>query len=184
MPLQLRTRGRPAKEVLVSEVGPVTQADLVVLNEARRSESPALKRISDRHHGLARALASGMPEGEAAVLHGYSLSRVSILKGDPAFQQLLAIYRKQTDVLYRGLHEKLVGVAGSALDELETRLEEAPEDISVGQLIQITQLGADRTGHGPQSTTVNVNIGLADKLRMARERALEASKLPPAEAAE
>ena len=46
--------------------------------------------------------------------------------------------------------------------------------ISVGQLMELTKLGADRTGHGPQSSTnLNVRVDLADRLKAARQRVLE-----------
>ena len=121
---------------------------------------------------------------------GYDPSRVSILKSDPAFTELVAFYRKGQEEQYYGIHEKLAGVAGDALDELQERLEEKPKDFSVGQLMDLSKMGADRTGHGPSSsTTIDVKHGLAEKLDAARKRVerlrdepieLEAKDITPA----
>ncbi len=171
----LRTRGRAPKPVTASVLRELDATDLACLATEKGSTASPLKRISERHHALARNLASGMPEGEAAIVCGYDLSRVSILKADPTFQELLAFYRKDVQEAYRGMHDRLFGVAMDALDELATRLEEKPEDLSIGQLIEVTKMGSDRTGFGPQSqqTNVNVNVDIATRLEAARKRVAE-----------
>lgn len=158
-------------------VRPLVQADFSALSEEKGSETSALKRISDRHHALARNLAGGMGEGEAALVCGLSPSRVSILKNDPQFRELLEFYRGEVNLVYRDMHEMLAGVGKLALDELTERLEEAPEKVSVGQLMEVVKLGADRVGYGPQSSTtnLNVNIDMAARLQAARKRIAERS---------
>lgn len=167
-----RTTGRAAKPVSAVVVRELDAADLAALGEEKGSKPSALKRLSERHHALARVLASGVKPSEAAITCGYAPSRVSILQDDPAFKELLEFYRNDVDAQYRGLHERLSGLALDAAEVLQERLEENSDDISFGQLMELTKLGADRTGHGPQSNTVNLNIGvdLADRLQKARER--------------
>lgn len=160
----------------VEIAGPVLEAHVAFL-EADRPErkTPALKRISDRHHSLARSIASGMPQGQAAAIHGYNYAHTSVLMSDPAFRELVDVYRSQINMEMNSLHSKLAMVAGSALNQLQDRLEE--EDLPVNQLLNIAQMGADRVGAGPSSTNVQVNIhaNLADRMRAARERAMRAS---------
>lgn len=172
----VRTRGRAAKAIPVTVKRPLVPEDLEYLNTRERgSTAPPIKKLRDRHHALAKCLAQGMEDGDAAILCNYDPSRVSILKSDPAFKELVAFYRKAVQEEYRGIHEKLAGVANDALDEITDRLEEKPEDFSVGQLMELSKMGADRTGHGPTSKTqVDVRHGLADKLEAARARALAA----------
>jgi hypothetical protein len=167
-----RTSGRAAKPPSAEVVRELDEADIVLLSEEKGSEAPPLKRLSERHHSLARSLAGGMSPSEAAITCGYSTSRVSILQDDPAFRELLAFYRSDVEVQYRDLHVRLSGLALDAADELAQRLEEAPEELSVGQLMDLTKMGADRTGFGPQtsSTTLNVNVDLASRLEAARRR--------------
>ncbi len=66
---------------------------------------------------------------------------------------------------------------------LAERLEDTPEAIAIDALLDITKLGADRTGFGPASRTTNVHVhvGLADRLKTARERAkvIEHAPLAP-----
>ncbi len=168
----VRTRGRAPVHLTAELVREIIPADLELLAAEKGSKTPALKRLSDRHHALARALASGLySPGEAALMTGYDPSRVSILQGDPTFQELLAFYRAEKDRAFSTTQDKLASVAGSALDEIQTRLEDEPEKLSVGQLIQLAALGADRTGNGPTSTqTLNVNDNTAQRLKVARER--------------
>lgn len=170
-----RTRGRAAKPVSAAVVRALDEADLSLLADEKGSVPAAVKRLSERHHALARNLAGGMAPSEAAIVCGYSLSRVSILQDDPAFKELLHFYREDVKGQYRDLHTRLAGIAADALDVLQDRLEEQPEDLSVGQLIELSKMGADRTGFGPQTsqTNLNVNIDLASRLEAARKRVRE-----------
>jgi hypothetical protein len=154
----------------------LTEDDLRLLSEARSIEAPPLQRITERHHALARALASGLGEGEAAALVGYDQSRVSILKGTPAFRELLELYRERKDAEFAEMHSMLAGLSKDAALELRARLEDNPEQLSVGQLLQTLQLAADRTGFGPtskQETTIRVDLGARLEAARARARAAQ-----------
>lgn len=171
-----RTTGRPMLPLSAEVVGEITVADLELLGSAKGYEIPAIKRLSERHHALARAIVSGASMGEAALICGYDISRISILKNDPSFKELIAFYSEDKDRAFRDTQAKLAGIASDALDELQTRLEDSPDKIPLDKLIQLVTLGADRTGNGPSSTqTVNLNSGVADRLQAARER-LEARR--------
>jgi hypothetical protein len=167
-----RTRGRAQREVVATTVRELEGGDLQLLGAEKGSEPSALKRLSDRHHALARNLASGMGAGEAGLVCGYVASRVSILQTDPAFRELIEFYRRDVTAQYRDLHQRLSGLALDAAEELADRLETEPEKVSIGQLMEITKMGSDRTGHGPQTSTtnLNVNVDLAGRLQRARER--------------
>lgn len=184
-PETLRTTGRANKPLSFVEVRELDEVDLVLLGEEKGSVATPLKRLSDRHHALARCLASGMAEGDAAISCGYVSSRVSILKADPAFQELLHFYRQDVTTKYLDMHSVLAGLSLDAAMELRERLEDdisaEEKKISVGQLVELTKLGADRTGYGPQSSQVNVNIDLADRLKAARERVAQRQLSPPEE---
>jgi hypothetical protein len=97
---------------------------------------------------------------------------VSILKDDPAFQELLEFYREEKDRAFRSVQDKLAGIASDALDELQTRIEDEPDKFTVTQLLALLTTAADRSGNGPASSTtnLNVNVGLADRLEEARKR--------------
>jgi hypothetical protein len=169
-----RTRGRAPKPIAAVVVRELEKNDLLLLDGEKGSKPSALKRLTERHHALARNIASGMAPGEAAIIQGYSLSRVSILQNDPAFKELLKFYREDAERPFRDLHNRLAGMSMDAAEELAARLEEdmQAEDkkISIGQLMEITKLGADRTGFGPQSSQLNVNVDLSGRLEAARKR--------------
>lgn len=168
----LSARGRRAVPLEAQVVRELRGEDLALLAQPGEIQPIELKRLSDRHHGLARALASGISEGEAAVMFGYDQSRVSILKSSPAFRELLELYRDVKDTEFADMTARLAGLAKDAVLILQDRLEDAPEDISTGQLLQIATMGADRTGHGPTSKQeVNVTHNLAARLDAARQRA-------------
>ena len=175
----MRTRGRTARPIVATVKRELQPSDIATLQDERESVAPAIKRISERHHALARNLAGGMSPSEAAIVCGYVGSRVSILLDDPAFKELLNFYRADVNAQYRDLHVRLSGLALDAAEELSARLEEKPEEISITALMELTKMGAVRTGFGPQSSTtnLNVNVDLAGRLQRARERVAERQAL-------
>jgi hypothetical protein len=170
-----RTRGRAAKPVAAVEMRDLTDADLALLDTEKGVHAPTIKKIRESHHALARALASGMRPAEAAQVTGYSLSRISIIKADPAFQDLMTVYTDQVGEIYANLHDKMAAMAVDVVEELHERLHEDPEEFTTNQLLDVAKTFADRTGHGPQTKTqnVNVNIDLATRLEAGRRRADE-----------
>jgi hypothetical protein len=180
-----RVMGRASKPISAVQVRELDSVDIALLGEEKGSRAAPLKRLSERHHALARCLASGMEPGDAAITCGYVTSRVSILQADPAFQELLAFYREDVQAKYLDMHGVLAGLSLDAAVELRERLEEDMQanekKMSVGQLVELTKLGADRTGFGPQSSQLNVNVDLAGRLQAARERVAQRRLAPPDE---
>ena len=157
-------------------VRPIVESDLVRLSMEEKLVKPnPIKRLSSRHHALARCIAGGMSSGEAAISCGYLTSSVSILLSDPTFAELVAKYRANIEAKFLGVQEKIAGLAEDAFDILQDRVNSDPDKIDTRDLMEIAKLAADRSGNGPQrNTTVNVNIGLADRLEAARRRMSEA----------
>jgi len=158
----------------------LSEADLERLGTVRGDQKPIplTKRMTMRHHALARYLALGMPDFEAAALTGYKPATISVLKTDPAFHELMDFYRKKSEAelteVSLDLHKRMFGMSVDAADELHRRVEEEPETFSHGQLLDVMKVTADRTGHGPsQSTNITVSVSMSDRLRHARERVNE-----------
>ena len=141
---------------------------------------PELKNIRHTHHRLAQYIAGGMEDSRAAVLCNYSINRVSILKSTPAFQELLAHYKATVDEEFTDFVSVAAGLGLDALQELQRRLDETPEQFSVNALLELTKTVADRSGNAPvsRSLNVNMNLGLGDRLKAARERANAAANGP------
>lgn len=146
-----RSLGRAPVPFTHSPDRELTKADLVRLEVEQGIKAPQVQRLSDRHHALAKTLAEGISPGNASISTGYSLSRISILKADPAFQELCAFYRTEKDVLESRVIDRLSNLTLSAVSLLEDRLEDAPEEIRTRELLDIATAGLDRTGYGPSS---------------------------------
>jgi hypothetical protein len=164
--------GRQASEISAEFVRELTEADLLS-PVAQTQFALSIKKIRDSHHALARVLATGSSEAEASLITGYSPSRISILKADPQFQDLLEFYRNQAKEVTADFRARMALTGMTALAELQERLEEEPEKISTALMKDIVKDLADRTGHAPNSGSkpgVNVNINLSDNMANARAR--------------
>lgn len=169
----IRTVGRAAKTLTAKVVGEVMEADLAALAEERGVKPKPLKTLRERHHRLARLIASGVNQNTAALMCDYTPSTVSILMDDPAFRELLTVYREDLHAQYLETAEAMAGMAKDGTMLIRERMEEFGKEIPLDKLIDIVKLGADRTGLGPQSISnqnVNVNVNLADRLAAARKR--------------
>lgn len=172
--LDLNIAGRNSRPLTAHITGELAVADLESLRDEGATPAPRIKQLRQRHHALAKALCDGIPDGEAGIICGYSASRVSILKSDPTFKELMVFYDTTRKDRYVELHDKIANLGEDVMDEMSSRLEDDPDAVSMGQLIELGKLALDRSGFGPQSNTnVNVNVGLSEKLAMARARALE-----------
>lgn len=97
----------------------------------------SIKRIRDHHHLIAKLVAKGMRTGDIAREVGYSISRISILKNDPAFRQLVEMYRCNLDQLeaaaFFDLKKKAALLLATVLDHRQDHYEEDPDSISPEQ---------------------------------------------------
>lgn len=167
-----RLRGRAGAELTAYVVRDLTPADLELTLVSKGTTAPSIVKIRDRHHYLARCLASGMADAEASLHTGYTASRISILKGDPAFQELLAFYHANVDAAFSDMNRRMATLGTDMVEELHSRLEEDPESLPSELVLDAIKVLADRTGNGPSSKTTNVNIsvGLADRMEAGLRR--------------
>lgn len=162
--------GRKARPLTAEVVRELTEADLALLSTERGIKPSHIQRLSERHHALARCLASGLSVSDACAITGYTPSRVSILKGDPSFEELVSFYSSGKADLVQDLGDKMRANALEAQNILAERLEDTPDAVGIDALLDITKLGADRTGFGPasKSTHVHMHVGFADRLKAKR----------------
>jgi len=180
-----KRRAEVPLSALVVKVEPLTAEHVAaaqqMVEEGRNLgvTTPDLKAIRHTHHRLAQLLAGGMDEMVAAKLCNYSISRVSILKGDPAFQELLAHYSNVVDDAFSDFATAAGELSVDVVHRLQQMLDEEPEKISPGTLIEMGKFLADRSGNAPvqRILNTNVNVNLGDRLRAARER-VRAAALP------
>lgn len=164
--------GRQAKDLQPRFLRELEPADLLV-PATEITKAPPVKELRDRHHALARVLATGTKEGEASLVTGYSLSRISILKADPQFRELVEFYRESATEVVADFRQRMAMVGITATEVLSERLEDNPDEIGTGLLTDIVKTMADRTGHAPAkgpSAQVSIHVELQDRMQRARER--------------
>lgn len=149
--------------------------DLSALREKRKA--PAVGRFKDSHHRMARLFATGMRHKQVAAQCGYSLIRVQTIHPDPAFQELIAHYRKEVTAAFAEAVDDYYEVATSNMLKAERMLadkldqaDEADETLPTRELISISRDAADRFGYGKRQTNLNVNVDFAAQLEKAIKR--------------
>lgn len=163
---------QPKTPLTVEMLRPLTSDDMAQVFEERALRPQRLQRITSRHHALARYIAGGYTRENAAILAGYSVATVnSVLMNDPTFLELVEFYKSDEVATLRSLQEKMLGIGLEAAELLQQRMEEQPDKITVGQLLEIHRTMADRTGHGPKTVSeTNVNISIGERLNAAKNR--------------
>lgn len=170
--LSLEPRGRRESPTEVTYAGEVGESDLALLAGSRDTKPRPIQKLRDRHHLLARCVAGGMSLTEASAITGYEPSRISVLKSDPAFKELVAGYQQTKELAFADFQDRAAAVALEALNLIHEELEDSPEEVSMGQKLEIVKTLADRTGNAPISRAVNVNanIDIGDRLNKANAR--------------
>lgn len=173
----LSTPGRRPVALDATVIRDLRPADFILLTENRSTQPAELKRVTERHHAIARLLASGMKSGEVAATLGITLNRISILKNSPAFAELLALYVDTKDLEFAEVASRMAGVSKDALNLIQDRLEDDPDTFTHKELREVATAFADRTGHGPtaKSVAVSINATMGDRLEAARNRAKAAA---------
>lgn len=175
-------RGRKAANLpLVLGTAELTASEVATLGEREAGIKPTpLQRVTTRHKKAARLLAKGETVSQVSLATGLTVSRISILKQDPAFQEQVSVYQTEAEERVRAYDDVVVeglqNLTIDAIEELERRIAEEGEDLSSGELLSIIRQGADRTGHAPkrvEERSLTVNFG--DRLQEARKRALAAA---------
>ena len=168
-------RGRPTQGRVIGNVRSLVADDLPKLQERRTR--PAANRFRDTHHNVARLFAAGLRHNEVARRAGYSLVRISILYADPAFQELIAYYRKLVTASFVAAVDEYMELGTSNMMKAERmiadKLEAADaegETLPVRDLLAISRDAADRFGYGKKQTNVNVNVDFAAQLERAIRR--------------
>lgn len=175
-------RGRKPRELSqrleVGEPRPLRAEDVVATGPSYplpTSTPPALQKLRSRHHQLAQLLSSGLTDFQVSVGLGYSISRISILKSDPAFKELLAYYEKQHEALHLDVQERLIHLGLDSIETLQHRLDDDPDEFSNKELLEVAEMALDRTGHG-KSSTVSVLHGLDDETHALLKAQHESSR--------
>lgn len=155
LPRRGRPRSAPAPTIL-REIGPEDEVEL--RGEREAAQQRPLEKVRHTHHLAARELALGRRVVDVAAVTGYTPQRISDLKNDPTFQELVSHYQTQHDERRLNVQERLESLGVALTEEVLERLDAAPESFSNEELRRWAETALDRAGHGPQATrTLNVN---------------------------
>lgn len=162
-------KGRRPAPIFYNVTRHLNEADIAALWDHQRDNTgPKIKALRYNHHVLAKAVASGKSGIECGNLTGMSPVYISILKNDPAFQELVSFYADEMNELYVDVHQRMATLGTSILEELTERFEADPDKFTKRELLDMFTAMADRSiptakgGPAPQQAIVaGPNGGLA-----------------------
>jgi hypothetical protein len=128
------------KQVIWEVIRSLKPEDMTLLNTSLPSPRASLTQIRHSHHQLAQLLSEGRQQSEAALLTGYSPTYVSVLKDDPSFQDLIAYYAAQQELVYVDVLERMKSLGLSTIDELQNRMEEDASSFTNRELMEQAEL--------------------------------------------
>lgn len=159
-------RKAPLTVDVLRELGPGD-----VMQDADGPGLPAVQRLRESHHRVARLVARELHDAEISAITGMDLHRVNHLRNkDPAFRELVSFYRASREEELDYVKGRLHTLSLDALAEIQSRLDDAPETFSLKDLQSVAELSLDRTGHGPQSkVSAMVGVLTGEDLKALKE---------------
>ncbi len=163
-------KGRRPAPIHYGSPRPLTESDIASMWDHLGSGQkgvPRLKALRYNHHLLAKAVASGKSLLECSRLCGLSVPRISDLKNDPAFQELVSFYAEELNEVYVDVHQRMAALGTSVLEELAERFEADPDKFTKRELMELFTTMADRSiptakgGPSPQQALSVGGAGLA-----------------------
>lgn len=180
-------KGRRPAPLTYGQPRALTEADIVSMWDANASGAkgiPRIKTLRYNHHMLAKAVASGKSLLECSQLTGLTGGRISDLKNDPAFQELVSFYSEELHEVYVDVHQRMAALGTSVLEELTERFEAEPEKFTKRELLELFTTMADRSiatakgGPNPQQAIVTGGgNGLALQINFVSPAAAEPETL-------
>lgn len=151
----------PISVVGVRELTPLEAEAVRVISRTGTAPLPEMKAIRARHHELARLLAAGNKEKEAAEILGMHVQTVQILKRSPAFTALLSHYMAIRDSEALGIRERIEQTALDVLLHVSERLQTAGDEIPLEELRKLGESLLDRSGYSPVQKSIQLHGGLS-----------------------
>ena len=118
------------------------------------SELSIVERFRESHHAVARMFASGMTPSMIRQRTGYSQRRLTLLWGDPSFQELIAHYAQRVQEVWEEKLDTFLDLGMSNMIRAESQIaehldksEDTGELLPVSTLDRISQGRADRFGY-------------------------------------
>jgi hypothetical protein len=151
-------------------VRPLTPEDIPTLSAQTTQIAPAgspIARIKHAHHSLARRIALGESPTVISAATGYSPGYISTIQRDPAFIELLSYYTTQAEQIFVDVAERMRDLGIASIEELQSRLDEKPEEWSRRELMELAELmlvkplaAAGKFGQNGGSTSSGIAISV------------------------
>lgn len=121
----------------------LTEEDLPELRNPSKlatAASPVVKELKSSHHRLAQLLAQGHHHAEVSLLTGYSEGYISRMLDDSAFKSLMKHYAVVDEIKHTDVVERMRSLGIDAMEELQKRLAEHPEEFSIRETQELMEL--------------------------------------------
>jgi len=124
----------------------LTEDDLPALARPSKTERSggSVVKLHSRHHQIARLVAEGRDLADIALISGYNSAFISQLQHNPAFAALVAHYSGVAEIAAVDAIERLKALGVEAIEVLQERLAEQPDEFSNGQLADLVDLAVVR----------------------------------------
>lgn len=173
-PLRVGRGAKASGKLAVTGTRSLAMEDLMAAATKPTEPNPGVKQLRQSHHQLAKLLAQGLKQVDIASITGFSMSRISVLKSDPQFAELLSYYQEMEAEGWQNaradMRERLLSLGFDSIETLHSRLEEDPEGFSNDALLKLVELTTDRTGHGKVTKLEGRMTHAIDDATLARIR--------------
>lgn len=135
--------GRKTKLPLSIElIRALTPADLEAIQNPPDGGAvlPVVTQLRSSHHRIAELIAAGRAPEEIAIVTGYTGGYISRLKGDPAFNELVAYYEFQKKEIFADAMERLKLLGLDAVEKLHERLNDPEKSWSNKELMDLVDM--------------------------------------------
>ena len=155
--------GRAKLPLQLEVIRALTVADLPAIQNPDHSipAVPMVKQLRHSHHRLAELIAAGRPPAEIAIITGYSPSYISGLKGDPAFNELVAYYEFQKQSIFADAMERLKSLGLDAIERLHERVNDPNQtwtNKDLKELVEMSLVAPTQAKQIPgQGGAINMN---------------------------
>lgn len=156
-------KGRRPAPINYGPPRPLAESDIAAMWESGGTKTgPRIKSLRYNHHLLAKAVASGKTLLECSKLTGLTGARISDLKNDPAFQELVSFYADELNEIFVDVHQRMASLGTSVLEELQERFDAEPDKFTKRELMDLFTAMADRsipTAKGGPSPQQGISVG-------------------------
>jgi hypothetical protein len=163
---------------MIEGVNPLTESQYTSL----RAKPARLPQIRASHHRMAELHALSLTANEIAEITGRSLTDVRNFPKVPANAELIS--SKQAEILSGDPTDPkteylttLLRIRNRAASKLYDTIDDDSVELPAALLLKVVSDLSDRTGYGRQTTQINLNMDLGERLQRARERQAKARGL-------